>query len=445
MHATPSSVQQQQQQQQPGLPLLQAQQRPGSPMDVNMAAAPPAVEPSRDTRTRVGPQAANVAAMQLAGHASLFQLGELPDLYDQWRRDTSAGGRLEQQQQQWQAQGQEQIQKAQQSLGQLGQQQPVQQQAAVVPTIGLHAQQPQHGQVYQQQLPTVSTQGPTMAASWGQQRQRQQPTSAASGVATGQGIWPIGQDAAQQDPSAFQARPMQQLPAQWAQLPGPARQVDQQQPLPPPLFHGHDPAQFASLQAAQLSEQHMLLAHQQALQQMQQPGGWSMSGWKPDPDASQLPPYDHQWQQQQQQQQRLDPWFLPAPIRLTRSQHHHHHHHHLQQQPQQQQQQAGAGDADELMEQQAAHHVSPSRRRRRRRVARGAQQDSASEPSSPEADSWAAGGGSSPLARRPGSGGLPGEAHVCQVPGCGRDLSRSKDYHQRHRICEQHFKAPQVS
>jgi hypothetical protein len=35
-------------------------------------------------------------------------------------------------------------------------------------------------------------------------------------------------------------------------------------------------------------------------------------------------------------------------------------------------------------------------------------------------------------------------ALVCQVPGCGRDLSRSKDYHQRHRICEQHFKAPQV-
>jgi hypothetical protein len=37
------------------------------------------------------------------------------------------------------------------------------------------------------------------------------------------------------------------------------------------------------------------------------------------------------------------------------------------------------------------------------------------------------------------------DALVCQVPGCGGDLSHCKDYHQRHRICEVHFKAPQVA
>jgi hypothetical protein len=40
--------------------------------------------------------------------------------------------------------------------------------------------------------------------------------------------------------------------------------------------------------------------------------------------------------------------------------------------------------------------------------------------------------------------GLGDDALVCQVPGCGGDLSHCKDYHQRHRICEVHFKAPQV-
>lgn len=30
---------------------------------------------------------------------------------------------------------------------------------------------------------------------------------------------------------------------------------------------------------------------------------------------------------------------------------------------------------------------------------------------------------------------------VCQVEGCGTDLSTSKDYHRRHKVCEMHAKA----
>ena len=33
---------------------------------------------------------------------------------------------------------------------------------------------------------------------------------------------------------------------------------------------------------------------------------------------------------------------------------------------------------------------------------------------------------------------------VCQVPGCGKDLTHLKDYHQRYRICATHIKLPQV-
>jgi hypothetical protein len=33
---------------------------------------------------------------------------------------------------------------------------------------------------------------------------------------------------------------------------------------------------------------------------------------------------------------------------------------------------------------------------------------------------------------------------ICQVPGCGKDLSGLKDYHQRYRICAVHIKLPQV-
>lgn len=37
-----------------------------------------------------------------------------------------------------------------------------------------------------------------------------------------------------------------------------------------------------------------------------------------------------------------------------------------------------------------------------------------------------------------------GGAPTCQVPGCARDLSRLKDYHQRYRICDVHIKLPEV-
>lgn len=33
---------------------------------------------------------------------------------------------------------------------------------------------------------------------------------------------------------------------------------------------------------------------------------------------------------------------------------------------------------------------------------------------------------------------------VCQVPGCGKDLTGLKDYHQRYRICAVHIRLPQV-
>lgn len=33
---------------------------------------------------------------------------------------------------------------------------------------------------------------------------------------------------------------------------------------------------------------------------------------------------------------------------------------------------------------------------------------------------------------------------ICQVPGCGKDLTWLKDYHQRYRICDVHIRLPQV-
>jgi hypothetical protein len=38
------------------------------------------------------------------------------------------------------------------------------------------------------------------------------------------------------------------------------------------------------------------------------------------------------------------------------------------------------------------------------------------------------------------AGGTPNRA-VCQVEDCGADLSRGKDYHRRHKVCEMHSKA----
>lgn len=36
------------------------------------------------------------------------------------------------------------------------------------------------------------------------------------------------------------------------------------------------------------------------------------------------------------------------------------------------------------------------------------------------------------------------QAPRCQVEGCGLDLSSAKDYHRKHRVCENHSKSPKV-
>jgi hypothetical protein len=36
------------------------------------------------------------------------------------------------------------------------------------------------------------------------------------------------------------------------------------------------------------------------------------------------------------------------------------------------------------------------------------------------------------------------DRNVCQVPGCGKDLSGLKEYHQRYKICDVHIRLPQV-
>ena len=38
-------------------------------------------------------------------------------------------------------------------------------------------------------------------------------------------------------------------------------------------------------------------------------------------------------------------------------------------------------------------------------------------------------------------GGNSSRSPCCQVEGCGADLSESKDYHRRHKVCEMHAKA----
>ncbi|KAM0840289.1 hypothetical protein ACQ4PT_059751 [Festuca glaucescens] len=52
---------------------------------------------------------------------------------------------------------------------------------------------------------------------------------------------------------------------------------------------------------------------------------------------------------------------------------------------------------------------------------------------------------SSPLKRpRPGAGGGGGHCPSCAVDGCKADLSRCRDYHRRHKVCEAHSKTPLV-
>ncbi|CAK9133821.1 unnamed protein product [Ilex paraguariensis] len=47
-------------------------------------------------------------------------------------------------------------------------------------------------------------------------------------------------------------------------------------------------------------------------------------------------------------------------------------------------------------------------------------------------------------AKRVRSGGLSSSTHFCQVYGCRKDLSSSKDYHKRHKVCEVHSKTAKV-
>lgn len=50
---------------------------------------------------------------------------------------------------------------------------------------------------------------------------------------------------------------------------------------------------------------------------------------------------------------------------------------------------------------------------------------------------------STPPKRARGGGSIPQTAY-CQVHGCNKDLSSSKDYHKRHKVCDVHSKTPKV-
>lgn len=51
---------------------------------------------------------------------------------------------------------------------------------------------------------------------------------------------------------------------------------------------------------------------------------------------------------------------------------------------------------------------------------------------------------SSTPAKRSRGGGESFQNAYCQVLGCGKDLSSSKDYHKRHKVCEVHSKTAKV-
>lgn len=48
------------------------------------------------------------------------------------------------------------------------------------------------------------------------------------------------------------------------------------------------------------------------------------------------------------------------------------------------------------------------------------------------------------LSKRARTSSLPAQAPVCQVYGCNMDLSSSKDYHKRHKVCDAHSKTAKV-
>lgn len=47
-------------------------------------------------------------------------------------------------------------------------------------------------------------------------------------------------------------------------------------------------------------------------------------------------------------------------------------------------------------------------------------------------------------AKRARTTNLPAQAPLCQVYGCNMDLSSSKDYHKRHKVCDVHSKTAKV-
>lgn len=49
-----------------------------------------------------------------------------------------------------------------------------------------------------------------------------------------------------------------------------------------------------------------------------------------------------------------------------------------------------------------------------------------------------------PLGKRPRTTNLHSQVLLCQVYGCNKDLRSSKDYHKRHKVCDEHSKTTKV-
>lgn len=69
--------------------------------------------------------------------------------------------------------------------------------------------------------------------------------------------------------------------------------------------------------------------------------------------------------------------------------------------------------------------------------------ESLSAKASKEISAISSGGSSSSMKRGRGAGSYS-QTPFCQVLGCNKDLSSSKDYHKRHRVCDVHSKTPKV-
>ncbi|KAK8949431.1 Squamosa promoter-binding-like protein 18 [Platanthera zijinensis] len=64
--------------------------------------------------------------------------------------------------------------------------------------------------------------------------------------------------------------------------------------------------------------------------------------------------------------------------------------------------------------------------------------------SMPTEMSSAAAAAGSQLRRSRGPSGAPVQNVLCLVDGCNSDLSRCREYHRRHKVCEVHSKTPVV-